>query len=90
MANHKSALKRHRQSVVKAGRNQAARTRAHNAVKAVRAAIAANDQNGALEALNKAKSVLAKAAGNGAMHWRQASRKVSRLAKAINAIKAEA
>ena len=31
-----------------------------------------------------------KAAGKGAIHWRQAARKVSRLAKAVNAVKADA
>lgn len=90
MANHKSALKRHRQSLVRAGRNRAARTRARNAVKAVRLAIAGNDKAAAQEALSKAASVLAKAAGKGAMHRRQASRKVARLARAVNACGADA
>ncbi len=88
MANHKSALKRHRQSLVQAGRNRAARTKARNAVKAVRAAIAGNDKAAASAALSKAASVLAKAAGKGAIHSRQASRKVARLARAVNAISA--
>ena len=39
MANHKSAIKRHKQSLKHAARNRAARTRVKNAVKAVRAAI---------------------------------------------------
>ncbi|MDO5536370.1 MAG: 30S ribosomal protein S20 [Desulfovibrionaceae bacterium] len=88
MANHKSALKRHRQSLVQAGRNRAARTKARNAVKAVRAAIAGSDKAAASEALSKAASVLAKAAGKGAIHRRQASRKVARLARAVNALSA--
>ena len=58
MANHKSALKRHRQDLVHEGRNRAARTRARNAVKAVRAAVAANDKTAAAEALRKASSRL--------------------------------
>ena len=90
MANHKSALKRHRQSLVRAGRNRAARTKARNAVKAVRLAIANHDKAGASEALTMATSVLAKAAGKGAMHKRQASRKVARLAHAVNAMEAAA
>ena len=87
MANHKSALKRHRQSLVQAGRNRAVRTRAKNAVKAVRLAIANKDQAAALV---KATSLLAKAAGKGAIHSRQASRKISRLAHAVNGVKADA
>jgi len=90
VANHKSALKRHRQSLLFAGRNRSARTRARNAVKAVRAAIANNDKAAAAEALTKASSVLAKAAGAGALHWRQASRKISRLARAVNGVEAAA
>ncbi len=88
MANHKSALKRHRQSLVQAGKNRAARTRARNAVKAVRAAVAGNDKEAAVKALSSAASVLAKAAGKGAIHRRQASRKIARLARAVNAVSA--
>ena len=89
MANHKSAVKRHRQSIQRAARNRAVRTRVKNAVKSVRAAIQNNDQLQAGEALGVASSVLAKAAGKGALHWKKAARKVSRLARAVNATKAE-
>ncbi|RRD69852.1 MULTISPECIES: 30S ribosomal protein S20 [unclassified Desulfovibrio] len=89
MANHKSAVKRHRQSIQRAARNRAVRTRVKNAVKSVRAAIQNNDQLQAGEALGVASSVLAKAAGKGALHWKKAARKVSRLARAVNAMKAE-
>lgn len=88
MANHKSAIKRHKQSLQRAARNRAARTRVKNAVKAVRTAIQNNDKGQADEALKVAASVLAKAAGKGALHWKKASRKVSRLARAINGIEA--
>ena len=80
MANHKSALKRHKQSLQRAGRNRAARTRVKNAIKQVRAAIQNNEQGQASEALSSATSVLAKAAGKGALHWKKAARKISRLA----------
>ena len=65
MANHKSAIKRHKQSLKHAARNRAARTRVKNAVKAVRAAITGNDKEQASSALTVAASVLAKAAGKG-------------------------
>ena len=77
MANHKSAIKRHKQSLKHAARNRAARTRVKNAVKAVRAAITGNDKEQASSALTVAASVLAKAAGKGAMHWKKAARKLS-------------
>ena len=89
MANHKSAVKRHRQSIQRAARNRAARTRVKNAVKDVRVAIQGNNKEQAAAALSTASSVLAKAAGKGAMHWKKAARKVSRLARALNAIAAQ-
>lgn len=88
MANHKSALKRHKQSLQRAGRNRAARTRVKNAVKQVRVAIQNNDKGQASEALVSASSILSKAAGKGAMHWKKAARKISRLAHAVNGIEA--
>ena len=69
MANHKSAIKRHKQSLKHAARNRAARTRVKNAVKAVRAAITGNDKEQASSALTVAASVLAKAAGKGLPAW---------------------
>lgn len=88
VANHKSALKRHKQSLQRAGRNRAARTRVKNAVKQVRVAIQNNDKGQASEALVSASSILSKAAGKGAMHWKKAARKISRLAHAVNGIEA--
>ena len=89
MANHKSAIKRHRQSIERAGRNRAVRTRVKNAIKQVRAAITGSDKAQAGEALVAATSVLSKAAGKGAMHWKKAARKISRLARAVNSIEAQ-
>ncbi len=88
MANHKSALKRHRQSVKRNERNRAARTRMKNVVKEVRNAIAAGDKDAAQLALVKATSTLDTVSGKGVIHWKKAARKVSRLAKAVNAVEA--
>ena len=85
MANHKSAIKRHKQSLKKAERNRAARTRIKNVVKAVRTAVMNNDSEAASAALLKANSVLDKNAGK-AVHWKNAARKMSRLARAVNAM----
>ncbi len=87
MANHKSAIKRHKQSLKKAARNRAARTRIKNVVKAVRAAVLEKDSEKTSSALVSATSTLDKAATKGAIHWRKAARKISRLAKAANALK---
>jgi small subunit ribosomal protein S20 len=88
LANHKSAIKRHKQSLKKAARNRAARTRVKNAVKAVRAAVLEKDVQKAEAAFVAATSVLDKTAGKGAIHWRKAARKISRLAKAVQTVQA--
>ncbi len=86
MANHKSAIKRHKQSLKRALRNKSARTRVKNSIKDVRAAIQGNDPELAEKTLSTATSVLAKAAQKGALHWKTTARKVSRLARAVNAL----
>ena len=88
MAKHKSAIKRHKQSINRNARNRAARTRVKNVVKDVRAAIQNNDKESAQKALTYATSTLDKIAGKGVIHWKKAARKVSRLAKAVNALEA--
>lgn len=88
MANHKSAVKRHKQSLVRAARNRSARTRAKNLVKEVRTALQSTNKDMAANALVNATSGLDKAASKGAMHWKKAARKISRLARAVNALSA--
>jgi small subunit ribosomal protein S20 len=84
VANHKSAIKRHKQSVRRNVRNRTARTRAKHVVKEVRAAIRSKDREQAQQALTAATSILHKVAGKGVIHWKKAARKVSRLARAVN------
>jgi len=84
MANHKSALKRHRQSLKARARNRSMKTRVKNVIKAVRLAVETKDKEQALQALQTAASVMDKAAGKKILHWRNAARHVSRLAQAVN------
>jgi small subunit ribosomal protein S20 len=86
LANHKSALKRHRQSLQRRNRNRISKTRIKNTVKAVRLAIEENDVTKAQEALKTATSLLDKAARKNVIHARQAQRRVARLQAAINKI----
>lgn len=88
MANHKSALKRHRQSLKARDRNRAMKTKIKNVVKEVRAAVDAGDKEKAQSALRSATSILDRAATKKTIHWRNAARKVSRLNKAVNSIQA--
>ncbi len=84
MANHKSALKRHRQSVVRNQRNNMVRTRIKNIVKEVRSAVEANDTDLAASTLRKATAVLDQAATKKVIHARTAARRISRLHAAVN------
>lgn len=84
MANHKSALKRAGQSELRRQRNKAVQTRVKNVVKDVALAMTENAEDAGLR-LNTAKSVIDKAAKKGVLHKRTASRKISRLAKKVNA-----
>ncbi len=88
MANHASAIKRHRQSLKAQARNKAMKTRIKNAVKAVRLALEQNNPEQAQANLTVASSVLDKAAGKKVIHWRCAARKVSRLSAAVSALQA--
>lgn len=86
MANHKSALKRHRQSLKARERNRMMKTRVKNAMKAVHTAIESQDQDAVTAALKTATTVLDKAASKKVVHWRTAARKISRLSLAANKI----
>ncbi len=86
MANHKSALKRHRQSLKARERNRMMKTRVKNAMKAVHTAIESKDNDAVTTALQHATSILDKAASKKVMHWRTAARKISRLSVASNKI----
>ncbi len=82
MANHKSAIKRARQSDERRLRNRTNRTQVKNVVKRVRLAVAGNSVTP--QDLDAAKSIVAKAAKKGALHKRTAARKISRLSKLMN------
>ncbi len=83
MANTVSAEKRNRQAQKRRVRNVQVRTGVKSAVKKVREAIAKGDGNAAREALHSAAKTIEKAASKGVVHKNAASRKISRLAKAL-------
>ncbi len=86
MANIKSAKKRILVNKVKYDRNKAIKSSVKTAIKKVEAAVAAADKDAASKALLDATSAIDKAAKRGVYHKNNASRKVSRLAKAVNSI----
>ncbi len=87
VANHASALKRHRQTVKRTKRNQALRTRLRHVVRAVRQAVASKDTSTAEETLRRAARALDKAVSKGLIHRNNAARRVSRLSRAVHQLK---
>ncbi len=90
MANHKSALKRDRQSKVRRLRNRINKTKMKSSVEQLEAAVEAGSGEQAVKALQNAASVIQKTASKGSIHKKTASRKVSRLAKSVNRMQADA
>ena len=88
VADHPSALKRHRQSLKRRARNQATKTRLRHLVRDVRAAIASKDGAAAAEQLKTASKALDKAVTKGVLHRNSAARKISRLAHAVSQLSA--
>ena len=84
MANHPSALKRARQSKTRKLRNLAHKTRAKSVVKEVRALLQSKDTAPVQEKFRKAVSTLHRSVSRGVIHRKKASRKISRLARAVN------
>jgi small subunit ribosomal protein S20 len=83
MANTKSAEKRNRQRLAREARNRVARGSARTAVKKARLAVAAGDPEAA-ELVRLAERALDKAASKGVIHANNASRRKSRLYKALH------
>ncbi|HIJ68525.1 MAG TPA: 30S ribosomal protein S20 [Deltaproteobacteria bacterium] len=86
MANHKSAIKRARQSEEQRVRNRSRKTRMKNVIRDLDEVIAGKSPEKAAEELKKAVSVIAKTASKGVIHKNTASRKISRLTRAVNAL----
>jgi small subunit ribosomal protein S20 len=88
LANHASALKRARQNEIRKLRNRTTKTRVKHMVKTVRQDVASTSAEAVQSKLNDAKSLIDKAAKKGAIHRKTAARKISRLTKLVNTLKA--
>ena len=86
MANHKSALKRIRQSERRRKRNQHIRTRMRTMVKQCRDAFDAGDAGRASDAFAVAEREIRRAATKGVIPKQRADRSISRLARRLNAL----
>ncbi len=90
MANHKSALKRHRQSLTRSARNRSFRTQLKTTTKKVYSAVDSKNGEEAQKALHDAQKAIAKIASKGVIHKRAAARKISGLTRRVNAMHASA
>ncbi len=86
MATHKSAIKRHRQSLIRRERNNAVESTIKTATKKVQAAIESGNGEEAKQSLSTVTTLLDKAVSKSVFHRNNAARKISRLTKSVNAI----
>ena len=86
MANHKSSIKRTRQTIVRTERNRAEKSRMKTLRKKTLTAIAAGDKDGAVQDSSEFASAVDKAAKKNVIHPNKAANLKSKTAKAIAGI----
>lgn len=86
MANHKSAIKRAKQSELRRVRNRSRRTRMKHVIRSLEEAMAARNVDEAQSRLKEAISVIDRTASKGVIHKNHASRRISRLTRKVNAL----
>lgn len=84
MANHKSAIKRDKQSKVRRMRNRINKSKMKTAIRRIEEALVAGSEEQAQKALKIAVPIIQKTASKGTVHQKTASRKISRLTKRVN------
>ncbi len=87
MANHKSALKRARQSAVRNQRNSSAKTFIKTLTKRVLTAVEEKSVEKATSAYQEAQKYLARMGRKGILHRNTAGRRVAQLAKLVGTLK---
>ncbi len=88
MANIQSSEKKNRQRITHEARNSSQKSAMRTAVKKLRAAIDSKDPAQTQSLLKQATKLVARLGGKGVIEKRTASREVSRLTRAANAVKA--
>ena len=84
MASHESAVKAHRQSIIRREANRQYRSRLRGALRAIRSAIESGDPAKVKDALRETISLVDKMAGKKVIHRNAAARYKSRLAKRVS------
>lgn len=85
MANHPSAVKRHKQSLKRNERNRSDRSKLSTQIKKARLEIASNTINTCIGEVRSAVALLARSARKGLVHKKNAARRISRLMKQVSA-----
>jgi len=83
VASHASALKAHKQSLLRRDRNRQYRTRLRSALKSLRAAITKGEVDEAKQSLSATVSLIDKMVGKGIIHDNAGDRYKSRLARRL-------
>jgi small subunit ribosomal protein S20 len=86
MPNHKSAIKRVRQTIKRNAINRANRSRLRTQIKKLRKAIASNEATQSNELLNPTVSLIDKMVNKGILHKNAAARHKSRLTGHVNSV----
>jgi len=86
LAVHKSVIKRHRQSLKRRLRNQEIKSRVKTLIKKVRLSIEKKDHAAATTQLRDVNKVLDNAVNKGVLKHNTASRRMSRLARAVHLV----
>ena len=84
MASHDSAVKAHRQSLLRREANRQYRTRLRSALRNIRVAVDSGDPAKVKDALRETISLVDKLAGKKVIHRNAAARYKSRLAKRVS------
>ena len=88
MAHHRSAKKRIRQTEKRTARNRARTSRIKTFTRKVEPALTTGDAEAARTALQAAEPEIRRGVTKGVLHRNTASRKISRLARRVNALAA--
>jgi len=83
MANHKSSIKRIRQTTKRNEINRSNRSKLRTSIKKLRTSVASADKKGSVELLNPTISVIDKMVNKGVIHKNTAARYKSRLSKHV-------
>ncbi len=86
MANHKSSVKRAKQTIKIRSLNRSKKSKARTFIKRLRAAITENNKTEAIKLLPAVQKLLGKLAKTGTVKKQTAARKTSRLAQQVNAL----